>query len=64
MTRKLDQVEVWEMRQEHRKMRAALFKVMDLYAKAPGHAAPIPTTKLVWGMYKTALKAFAEAAPR
>lgn len=52
------------MRLEHRKMRAALSKIIDLYAKAPGHAAPIPTTKLVYGMYQTALKTFAGISPR
>lgn len=53
-----------QLRIEHRRMRAALSKIMNLYATAPGMANPLPTTKLVYGMYTTALKAVAQIPPR
>lgn len=60
----MDKAEISAMRREHRKMRAALSKIMELYAKAPGMASPTPTTKLVWAMYQAALKTFAVMPPR
>lgn len=51
--------EMRRLRKENREMRAALLKIVGLYVKAPGYAAPLPTTKLVWGMYQVAVKASA-----
>lgn len=53
-----------ELRSENKRMRSALFKIMDIYARAPGMTAnPTPTTKLVWSMYQAALKAAAVSQP-
>jgi len=58
-----DYKELLRLRGENRRMRQALFRIMDMYAKAPGWAAPTPTPKLVNSMYQVALKAASKCEP-
>lgn len=51
------------LERDYKRLHSACFKIMDLYATAPGMANPAPTTKLVWKMYQTALKGYVDAMP-
>lgn len=45
------------LKKENRRLRVALEKITKAYVRAPGWAAPIPTTNLVWKMYDAAKSA-------
>lgn len=55
--------ELRRLKKDYKRLHEACFKIMSTYATAPGWANPTPTTKLVWKMYQTALKAVADAVP-
>ncbi len=58
-----DKEKLRRLKKDYKRLHGACFKIMDIYAKAPGWANPTPTTDLVWKMYQTALKAVAPAIP-